>query len=311
MTTAHSACSRRHFLGALAAATAAFDAPRLLAAATPRNNIRLGMMLQAASAAELQDKAKTIASVGFDAVQLTFLFTPTDDEVRALAQTLKDLKLKTVAFGTYFNLFRPDDTTFMGASQTVMKRVATHAGLFDCAQFVTWSGSYASQFGGNDPRNHSAEAVSEMHRAIRDVLLPILEPINGRVAFEPYFPHALGTLEHAKAILTPFPVNRVGLLLDPPNFITPALYPKRDEEMRRLFRILGDRVHLAHFKDLKLSANAQTVDLPGPGGGEMNYPLLISLIRKLARPIPCILEHIDATAPVMSKTKAWVEKQLA
>jgi sugar phosphate isomerase/epimerase len=182
--------------------------------------------------------------------------------------------------------------------------------LFDCNQFVTWSASYSPRFDGAEPRNHTPEAVAQLHRAIREVVLPILEPIGGRVAFEPYFPHVAGTVELAKEVLAPFPARRVGLLLDPPNFITPALYPKREEELRRLFRELGERIHLVHLKDMKLNATGQSVDLPGPGGGEMNYPLLISEIRKLNRPLPCIIEHIKAEPAELTKTKAWVENQL-
>jgi len=91
-------------------------------------------------------------------------------------------------------------------------------------------------------------------------------------------------------VLAPFPADRVGLLLDPPNFISPALYPKRDEEIRRMFRELGGRIHLVHLKDMKLNASGQSVDLPGPGGGEMNYPLVISGLRQLDRPITCIID---------------------
>ena len=80
--------------------------------------------------------------------------------------------------------------------------------------------------------------------------------------------------------------------------------------MRRLFRELSDRLHLVHFKDLKLNASGTSVDLPGPGGGEMNYPLLISELCKLSRPLPCIIEHIPAELAQMTKTKAWVEDQL-
>jgi sugar phosphate isomerase/epimerase len=305
-----STLSRRHFLGAVSSTAAVLGAGKLFAAALPQNNIRLGMMLQGGSASELQAKARVIAAAGFDTVQVTFFFQPTSEELQSLARTLKDLKLKTVAFGTYFNLFRPDDTGFMSSSQTAMKQVAAHAGLFDCNQFVTWSASYSPRFDGADPRNHAPEAVAELQRAIREVVLPILEPIAGRVAFEPYFPHILGTVELAKDVMAPFPAHRVGLLLDPPNFITPALYPKRDEELRHLFRTLGDRIHLAHLKDLKLNPSGQNVDLPGPGGGEMNYPLLISEIRKLNRPLPCIIEHINAEPAELTKTKAWVEKQI-
>jgi sugar phosphate isomerase/epimerase len=305
-----STISRRHFLGAVGATVAGLGAPALLGAEPPRDNIRLGMMLQGGSAAELQDKAKAVAAAGFNTVQVTFFFQPTAEELQSLARTLKGLELKTVAFGTYFNLFRPDDTGFMGASQAAMKLLAAHAGLFDCKQFVTWSASYSPRFDGAEARNQTPEAVAQLHRAIRQVVLPILEPIDGRVAFEPYFPHVFGTVERAKAVLDPFPANRVGLLLDPPNFISPALYPKREEEMRRAFRELGERIHLVHLKDMKLNATGQSVDLPGPGGGEMNYPLLISEIRKLNRPVPCIIEHIKAEQAEMARTKAWVEEQL-
>ena len=123
---------RRQFLGAVGAAVASVGTKALFAAQPAKDNIRLGMMLQGGSAAELQQKAKAIAAAGFDSVQLTFFFQPTAAELESLARALKDLKLKTVAFGTYFNLFRPDDTGFMGASQAAMKLVAAHAGLFDC-----------------------------------------------------------------------------------------------------------------------------------------------------------------------------------
>jgi len=302
--------SRRHFLGTVGASVAGFGAAKLFGAEPPKNNLRLGMMLQGGSAAELQERATAIAAAGFDTVQVTFFFQPTAEELQSLARALKDLKLKTVAFGTYFNLFRPDDTGFMGSSQAAMKLVAAHAGLFDCNQFVTWSASYSPRFDGAEPRNHTPEAVAQLHRAIREVVLPILEPIGGRVAFEPYFPHVLGTVALARKVLAPFPTRRVGLLLDPPNFITPALYPKREEELRRLFRKLGGRIHLAHFKDMKLNSASQSVDLPGPGGGEMNYPLLISEIRRLNRPLSCIIEHIKAEPAELTKTKVWVEKQL-
>jgi len=42
----------------------------------------------------------------------------------------------------------------------------------------------------------------------------------------------------------------------------------------------------------------------------MNYPRLISEIRKLDRPLPCIIEHIKTEPAEITKTKAWVEKQL-
>ena len=306
-----STISRRGFLSTMGAtAVAAGVLPKLFADEPTKGNIHLGMMLQGDSVADLQEKAKQIAAVGFQRVQVTFFFQPTVDDLKTLARALSGLKLQTVAFGTYFNLFHPEDTSFMGSSRTTMQLVASHAELFGCKQFVTWSGSYPTKFADDDSRNHAPEAVAQLHQAIRKILLPIIEPIGGRVAFEPYFPHVVGTLAMAKEVLAPFPTDRIGLLLDPPNFISPDLYRKRDDEMRRLFRELGDYIQIVHFKDMKLNPTGKSVDLPGPGGGEMNYPLLVSEIRKVNRPLDCIIEHIDPKPNVMSKTKAWVESQL-
>lgn len=303
--------SRRHFLGAVgAAAVMGQSFAGLLRGEPARDNIHVAMMLQSGTAANLQKQAHDIAAVGFDSVQLSFFFEPSLDELKAVAETLNSLKLKVAALGTYFNLFRPDDTSFMGSSQKTMQLLAAHPDLFGCRQFVSWSGTYAPQLGGIDPRNHTREAIAEVHRAIREILLPIIEPIDGRIAFEPYHPHAVGTLEGAKKIFAPFPANRIGLVMDPPNYVSPKLYPQRQEVLLRLFRDLGDRVHLAHFKDLKLNAATGSVDLPGAGTGEMDYPSFIAEIRKLRRPVACIIEHIPAEPAVMQKTKAFIEAQL-
>jgi sugar phosphate isomerase/epimerase len=309
-----SSISRRSFITSLglgaAAASLGGGEPLQAASRSSTNNLKLGMMLQGNSAAELHEKAKAMAAVGFDTVQLTFFFQPSPNELESLARALKELKLRTVAFGTYFNLFRPEDTSFMGASLATMETVAKKAELFNCRQFVTWSGSYAAHFAGHDLRNHTSAAVLQMRGAIRQFLLPILDPMGGGVAFEPYYPHILGSIDLAKDIFAPFPPQRVGLLVDPPNFISPELYPQREEEMGRLFRDLGDRIHLAHFKDMKLNAAGTSVELPGPGAGEMNYPRFISELRKLDRSMPCIIEHIEAAPGAMMKTKAWAEKML-
>jgi hypothetical protein len=61
---------------------------------------------------------------------------------------------------------------------------------------------------------------------------------------------------------------------------------------------------------MKLDPAGDSVGYPGPGGGEMNYPLLISEIRKLRRPLPCIIEHTRPEPAELSRTKAWVEAQL-
>ncbi len=90
----NSTISRRHFLGTMGAtAAAASGLGKLLANEPAKDNIRLGMMLQGGSAAELQEKAKAIAAVGFERVQVTFFFHPTVDDLKTLSRTLSQTEV--------------------------------------------------------------------------------------------------------------------------------------------------------------------------------------------------------------------------
>ena len=295
--------SRRHFLGTLGAAAAnAGGLPKLLAGEPAKDNIRLGMMLQGDSAADLGEKAKRIAAAGFRRVQVTFFFRPTAEELKALAQALSQLKLKTVAFGTYFNLFRPDNTGYMGSSRTTMRLVAAHAEL--------------STAGSSSPGAEATRRSSPA--AIRATTPPRPSPTctapSARSCCRSSSRSAGGwhwsritRMSWARwkwpKIFAPFPADRIGLLLDPPNFISPDLYPRRDNEFAAPSASLATASRMVHLKDMKLNPTGRSVDLPGPGGGEMNYPLLVSEIRKLNRPLDCIIEHINPELAVMSKTE--------
>ena len=76
----HPMISRRRFLGTVGATVVGFGTRGLIAADSMKDNIRLGMMLQGASIANLQKDAKAIAAAGFERVQVTFSAHPTADE---------------------------------------------------------------------------------------------------------------------------------------------------------------------------------------------------------------------------------------
>ena len=80
------------FIAAVGATAVGVSTRQSSAIEPAKDNIQLGMMLQGDSAAELQARARAIAAVGFDTVQVTFLFQPTMDELKTLARVLKGLK---------------------------------------------------------------------------------------------------------------------------------------------------------------------------------------------------------------------------
>jgi sugar phosphate isomerase/epimerase len=86
-----------------------------------------------------------------------------------------------------------------------------------------------------------------------------------------------------------------------------------DETINRIFDTLGDRIKIAHAKDIKPAEDtgekhadidaseshtfrgAGAVELPAPGLGILNYDLYLARLGKLHPNIPIIIEHLDET----------------
>ncbi|HNY39952.1 MAG TPA: hypothetical protein PKJ41_06140 [Bryobacteraceae bacterium] len=59
-----------------------------------------------------------------------------------------------------------------------------------------------------------------------------------------------------------------------------------------MMRTLGPRIEVVHLKDFRLKPDGINYDLPGPLGGEMNYPLYLEQLSKLPGDLPWIIEHV-------------------
>ena len=57
-----------------------------------------------------------------------------------------------------------------------------------------------------------------------------------------------------------------------------------------MFRRLGDKIVVAHAKDV--AAAAEGTDLPAAGRGVLDYPHYLGLLAGLDRPIHLIVEHV-------------------
>jgi sugar phosphate isomerase/epimerase len=72
-----------------------------------------------------------------------------------------------------------------------------------------------------------------------------------------------------------------------------------------MFRRLGDRIVVAHAKDVKAAPSG--TDLPAAGQGVLDYPLYLRLLAQLNRPIDLILEHLSL--PEVPRTRDFVLAQ--
>lgn len=116
------------------------------------------------------------------------------------------------------------------------------------------------------------------------------------------------------------------LICDPANYFTPKNINDVDGQLRRVFDALGDKMAIAHAKDILLSGDtgvkqadidadeshvfrgAGGVELPAAGLGVLNYDLYVSLLAKQHPNIPLIIEHVDNGD--IPRAKAFVDGAL-
>jgi len=286
--------TRRSFLGSTVAgvwALTAWPGESRPAARPDFGHLRLAVAVQGGSPEQLGEEAKWAKSAGFERVQLSlWMQEPQDEDLQLMHAALEEHGLRAVVFGTYINPLDPGNSGYMGASQEAMGALARNAGVFGANLFVAWSGGYHARFSAGDPRNATGEAMDALVSATNDLLASI-DVCAGRLAYEPYYPDILGSpARYAEFFGRMGATRRVGMVMDPPNFVQPAQYPERTAIMEEAFRLPADRIFVAHLKDIAPAPDGG-IALPGPCDGTMNYDLYLTRLASLGRPIDCVIEH--------------------
>ena len=90
--------------------------------------------------------------------------------------------------------------------------------------------------------------------------------------------------------------------MDPCNYFRKEDLPRMRPMLEAMFQRLGDRIVIAHAKDVKASAERE--DLPAAGLGVLDYPLFLRLLARLDRPLPLVIEHLSR--PDVARAKNFV-----
>jgi sugar phosphate isomerase/epimerase len=100
--------------------------------------------------------------------------------------------------------------------------------------------------------------------------------------------------------------------MDPTNYFEAHNIDRMDSVLKRIFDTLGDKILIAHAKDVKRAGADKSekhadidasqghtfrgvgeIELPAPGLGALNYDYFLRRLSEKSPNIPIIIEHLD------------------
>ncbi len=268
--------------------------------------MKLGISIELYKMSELEEKVAAAAACGFKNCQM-FLreVEVTEKNVARVSEVCRSNGLEIGPVGAYANPLRPEVTT-MGCNMEKAKRVIELLPMFGSNEIAMWSGSYAEDVLAYSEGNFEKAAIQKLARTSEEIL-KLLESVNGTLIFETYYTQVLRDVSSVQALLNLVKSDRVKVIIDPPNYISPEEYPKRQERMIELVDRLHTNIGAVHFKDFRLLEDG-TWDYPGPGGGIMDYTLLMQKLKEYDYRSWGIIEHV--TPAQYASAKSFVESHI-
>ncbi|MFC0681854.1 sugar phosphate isomerase/epimerase family protein [Lysobacter korlensis] len=271
---------------------------------------------------DLETTAKTIRGLGFNTVQLDLHFKDidlsagqiTDDKAKRVRDVFRDHDLPICAISGYTNIVHPD-LDERKRRVDYLKEIIRNARKFGTPYVISESGTFNSESDWvSDPKNKTEEGYA----AARDVIADLAQTAydHGSVfLLETYVNNVIGSLEETVRVFNDVQSPGLELLMDPTNYFETWNIEQMDQILNDVFDTVGDRVRIAHAKDVKRSGDDKSekhadigdedaleshtfrgvgeIELPAAGLGELNYDLYVQRLSEKSPNVPLIIEHLD------------------
>ncbi len=263
---------------------------------------RVGVMCQyGASEKTMREALAAAREAGFRRIQIFFPWDRVETSfLKSLPGWIRAEGLRCPVLSAYVNCVAPA-VLLMSTRGEDFPRAIDYAGQIGATHLVAWTGSYSPGLMKADPRNFAPAAADSIVRFLTPHLRG-LESARLTLALETYMTLACPDALSLRRLLDRLP-PAVGAVLDPPNLTPLDRYAGRDATLKEMVDTLSGRIAAVHLKDFKLARDGKSYDLPGPLGGEMNYPLFIERMRTLPASVPVIAEHLKPSEFAAARSK--------
>src|SRR6218665_3794859 len=169
-----------------------------------------------------------------------------------------------------------------------------------------------SETGTVNPESETERAYEDCVKVVRELAQEAYD--HGAVFLvETYVNNISGSVEETLRLFADVNHPGLGLLMDPTNYFETHNIDRMDQVLNQMFDALGDKVCIAHAKDVKRSSGTDKgekfadidaseahqfrgvgeIELPAPGLGALNYDLYLKRLSQHHPNIPIIFEHLD------------------
>ncbi|TKW67099.1 MAG: sugar phosphate isomerase/epimerase [Paracoccus denitrificans] len=286
---------------------------------------------------DLQTTAQKIRALNFNTVQLDLHFSDIDvsdgqvtpEKCRTIRDTFRDHHLPICAISAYSNIVHPDPAHRKKLLDRVKETLA-HAQYLGSPYVISETGTFdTSSDWVHHPKNKTEEGWEDCRTVIADLAQHAYDH-GAMFLLETYVNNVVGSVEETLRMFAEVDHPGLGLLMDPTNYFEAHNIDKMDETLNYVFNALGDKIKIAHAKDVKRSGDDKSekhsdigdasaaeshtfrgvgeIELPAPGLGELNYDLYLQRLAQKHPNIPMIIEHLDESD--VPRAKAFLDQKL-
>ncbi|MEF2976770.1 sugar phosphate isomerase/epimerase family protein [Subtercola sp. YIM 133946] len=271
---------------------------------------------------DLEKTATSIRALGFNTVQLDLHFSDidlsagqiTDQKAKLVRDTFRDHDLPICAISGYTNIVHPD-LDERKRRVDYLKEIIRNARKFGTPYVISESGTFNTE---SDWVHDDKNKTEEGYETARDVIAELAQEAydHGSVfLLETYVNNVIGSVAETLRVFNDVRSPGLELLMDPTNYFESYNIDDMDAVLNQVFDALGDKLRVAHAKDVKRSgddkgekhadigdANALEshtfrgvgeIELPAAGLGSLNYDLYLQRLAERNPNVPLIIEHLD------------------
>jgi len=273
--------------------------------------MKIGIRAHDMEKAPIEELVKNIRAKGFSCTQLAlskaiYEFNVSKDAMTpGMALYLKRIfdkhEVDVAVLGCYLNITNPDRVQ----NQEIMETYKTHirfASLLGCGMVGTETGAVNSEYKFEEA-NHSKEALDSFIEHAK-IVVDYAEKMGVIFGIEPVYNHIVSDIERADKVLRAINSPNLQIILDPVNLLSIHNHHKHEDIIKGAFQLFKKDIAVIHAKDYIIENN--NIKSVPSGQGQLNYELLLELIKKEKPYIHVLLE--DTTPSNAISTKEFVEQ---